>query len=171
MSAAELAVLGRLADKQAIRDVVNRYTRGLDRHDEDILRSVFHRTAIDNHGSFVGYRDEFVKWGNAWHEEVAIGHCHNITSHICDIEGTHAHASSYAIFVLRRRGGVVVHVGGGRYLDRLEKRNGVWKISLRRFVVEWRLDVEQSAQPNLKNLPRGSWSRSDPSYLWFDGTQ
>jgi hypothetical protein len=53
-------------------------------------------------------------------------HSHNITTHNCDI----AHCESYVI-VAGRRGNLTILIGG-RYLDRLERREGRWKIALRR---------------------------------------
>src|ERR1700748_3253450 len=121
--------LQRLIDRQAIIDCIYRYSRGLDRHDSDLLASVFHEDAVDNHGNFVGYIPEFIKWGNAGHEAKYRAHMHNITTHSADIQGDVAHPESYVIFVLRSQDDKTVNVGGGRYIDRLEKRNGEWKIA------------------------------------------
>jgi ketosteroid isomerase-like protein len=141
MTAADFGALQRLTDKQAIRDCVNRYARGIDRHDEDVLRSVFHADAVDNHGSVVLGRDAFVKWANEWHDNVATHHMHAMTSHISDIEGDEAHAVTYVLFTLCRKDGHTVHTGGGRYIDRLERRDGEWRIVLRRLVIDWRLNA------------------------------
>src|SRR6266542_5294397 len=51
-----------LIDREAIREVLYRYCRGADRHDEMILRSVYHSDATDNHGSFKGRAADFVSW-------------------------------------------------------------------------------------------------------------
>src|SRR5262245_59017307 len=98
MTDADLAAIQTLVDKEAIRDCVNRYARGIDRHDEDILRSVFHADAVDNHGSVVLGREAFVKWANEWHDNVATRHMHAMTSHISDIAGNEAHAVTYVLF-------------------------------------------------------------------------
>lgn len=67
-----------------------------------------------------------MQWGNALHEADFLAHTHNITTHNCEIDGDEAHTESYVIFVLRRKDERTVLVGGGRYLDRLEKRDGDW---------------------------------------------
>ena len=120
-----------LLDRQAILDCVYRYCRGLDRHDQDLLRSCFHPDAIDNHGEFVGYASEFVEWADSSVAERNLSHTHNITSHNVEIDGDEAHADSYVIYVARRRedDGKTVVVGGGRYLDRFERRDGDWRRS------------------------------------------
>jgi hypothetical protein len=110
-----------LLDRQAILDCAQRYARALDRHDDELLTSVYHDDAIDNHGSWVGGRTEFVRWANhAAHGHLA-AHLHHITTHSCEIDGDTAHTESYVQFVHRYPDGKKVLVGGGRYVDRLEK--------------------------------------------------
>jgi hypothetical protein len=154
-----------LLDRQAILDCVYRYCRGLDRHDPELLASAFHPDAVDNHGNFVGYIPDFVKWGNALHGAGFLAHTHNITCHFADIDGDVAHAESYVIFVLRRKDSTTVLVGGGRYLDRFERRNGIWKIALRRLITDWRFEADGSVftlSPD--GYPHGTWDHQDPSY-------
>ena len=43
-----------LRDRQDILDCLTRYSRGLDRHDSELLASVYHGDAVDHHGEFVG---------------------------------------------------------------------------------------------------------------------
>lgn len=159
-----------LIDKQEIRDCVCRYGRGIDRHDEDVLRTVFHPDAIDNHGDVTLRRDEFIEWGNQWHENVAVAHTHNMTSHFSDIDGDEAHAMTYVIFGLCRKDGVTLHIGGGRYIDRLQKREGGWGIVVRRITIDWRFDTDRSTADILAGHPRGTWDRSDPSYAFLAGS-
>jgi hypothetical protein len=47
-------VLQRLIDRQAIHDVLMRFSRGVDRLDEALLRSCFHSDSYDDHGHFKG---------------------------------------------------------------------------------------------------------------------
>ena len=48
-----------LLDRQAIADVLVTYSRAIDRLDRDLLISVYHPDAIDDHGVFIGTREEF----------------------------------------------------------------------------------------------------------------
>src|SRR5262245_17777267 len=53
-SAVDAPAVRVLLDKQAIQEVLARYCRGVDRADLELLRSVYHPDAIDNHGTFNG---------------------------------------------------------------------------------------------------------------------
>jgi hypothetical protein len=155
----------RMSDRQAIIDCIYRYARGLDRHDDEVLSSAFHPDAIDNHGSWVSGVDEFVAWANHECHDPYRAHSHNITTNSVEITGDTAHAESYLIFVLHRKDGNSVLVGGGRYIDRLDKRDGEWKISLRRLVMDWRFEADATIwHQDTRPYPRGTWDRDDASY-------
>ena len=117
----ESGELQRLIDRQEILDCVHRYARALDRHDDEMLRSVFHDDAIDNHGPWTGGREEFVRWANHECHNGLAAHSHHITTHNCEIDGDVAHAESYVLFLHRHGDGERVLVGSGRYVDRLER--------------------------------------------------
>ncbi|MCJ7436647.1 MAG: nuclear transport factor 2 family protein, partial [Acidimicrobiia bacterium] len=51
-----------LAAQQEIRDVLIRYTRGIDRMDADLVRSTYHPDAHDDHGAYQGGVDGFIEW-------------------------------------------------------------------------------------------------------------
>src|SRR4051794_32952980 len=51
-----------LVDERAIRTVLLRYCRGIDRMDRELVRSCYHDDAVDDHGTFRGTADEFVEW-------------------------------------------------------------------------------------------------------------
>jgi SnoaL-like domain len=50
-----------LWDKESIRQCLNRYARGVDRFDRDIVLSPFHSDAIDEHGKSVGSPSQFIE--------------------------------------------------------------------------------------------------------------
>ena len=115
----------RLLDRQAISDCVHRYSRGLDRHDDAMVASCYWDDAIDEHGPFTGSPQEFIAWANDLHSTSFRGHQHHITTQTVEIDGDTAHAESYILGVLTRKGdGEVSDIAGGRYLDRLERRDG-----------------------------------------------
>jgi ketosteroid isomerase-like protein len=160
-----------LIDRQAIRDCVYRYSRGVDRHDDELLASVFHPDAIDQHGNlFLGRAPDFVRWANGAHSGY-VSHTHSITSHSCEIDGNVAHAESYVLTVHRHADGRRVRVLGGRYVDRFERRDGEWKIAVRRVLRDWRFDVSgakfavrEDLQTDDRGFPLGRWDRHDLSY-------
>jgi SnoaL-like domain len=160
----QLDELQRLIDRQAILDCIHRYCRALDRHDDELLASVFHPDAIDNHGPWVGRREEFVRWANHEVHDGLLSHQHHVTTHTCEIDGDVAHAETYVLFVHRRGDGRTVLLGGGRYLDRLERRGGGWRIALRRLVMDFRAIADGSVGAEADGYPGGAWDRSDLSY-------
>jgi ketosteroid isomerase-like protein len=155
-----------LLDRQEISDVVHRYARGLDRHDDEVLRSVFHEDAVDNHGPWVGGREAFVAWANGPCHEHTSAHVHHISTHNVEIDGDVAHAESYCQWVHRLKDERTVTVGGGRYVDRLEKRDGAWRIVVRRLVLDYSFEAEGTVfgSETQRDYPKGTWSTDDPSY-------
>jgi 3-phenylpropionate/cinnamic acid dioxygenase small subunit len=151
-------------DRQAITDCVYRYARGLDRHDEQIYSSAYHEDAIDHHGEFLGRRDEFVPWGLALLASDWDAHTHFISNVRIDIDGDIAHSECYVLFVQRRRDRPVVDLGGGRYIDRLERRSQEWRIAARELVIEWTAEAATTEFGGTESYPRGRWDRDDPSY-------
>ena len=155
-----------LLDRLAIQDVVNRYARGLDRHDDDVLRSAFHEDAVDNHGPWVGGREAFVAWANGPCHGHTNAHLHQITTHNCEIDGDVAHTESYCQWVHRLKDEESVWVGGGRYVDRLEKRDDEWRIVVRRLVLDFFYETKGTVfgTPSQLEYVKGTWDRSDISY-------
>jgi hypothetical protein len=153
-----------LLDRQAILDCLHRYTRGLDRHDTDLLLSVFHEDAIDHHGNFVGSRQEFVQFADDLHVSNWSAHTHFLDCNHIEIDGDVAHSETYVLFVHRRGDDTAIDLGGGRYIDRFERRNGEWKIAARQLLIEWSASAEARIFADVASYPRGTWDRRDPSY-------
>jgi hypothetical protein len=154
----------RLADRQAILDCLTRYSRGLDRHDEELIASAFHDDALDNHGDFVGDGKDLALWGNALHAHDFDAHQHFLTTHTADIDGDTAHTETYWLAVLRRKESGRSVMIGGRYVDRLERRDGVWKIAVRRTVMESIAEADRPPFPRWKYYVKGHWDHDDISY-------
>jgi SnoaL-like domain len=153
-----------LRDRQAILDCINSYGRGLDRLDGDLIRDAFHGDAVDNHGPFVGRVPEFVRFALEVEGQLKWTH-HGITSHNCQIQGDEAHAESYVHWFVLMPDGKTIGAGGGRYLDKLQRREGTWRISLRRLLMDWSFLVPASGWlgPDWDDV-KGSRDRADPSY-------
>ena len=79
---------------------------------------------------------DYAAWANAIHGGGSQLCLHNITTHNCAIEGDTAHAESYVLVGLLNPDGKTVRFINGRYIDRLEKRDGEWRIALRRCTVD-----------------------------------
>jgi hypothetical protein len=124
-----------LLDSQAIRDVLSRYCRGLDRMDKEMARAVWHDggTAFYD-GIFEGTGHGFIDW--VWEAHAGMErHSHQITNVLIELDGDRATSESYVTVVLWTKpdeeGGQNELVGRGRYLDRWERRDGVWAIGHR----------------------------------------
>jgi ketosteroid isomerase-like protein len=159
------ARIDRLLEMEDIREVLRRYTRGLDRHDEDIIASAFWPDAEINYlDVFNGPTADFVAWGNAWHEDKYIEHQHHITNVNIELDGDQAHVVSYVIFILRQKDNLQAF-GSGRYFDQFEKRDGEWRIAVREFLPEMRIAVPVAPRKELPNPPgNGRWDKGDLYY-------
>lgn len=126
----------RLQDRTEILDCVARHARGSDRHDIEVLTGTYHPDGVDEHGHTVNTGPAYAVWANAVHSASSPNHLHHITAHLCDLDGDQAHAESYVMVTLLSADATSATVMCGRYLDRLERRDGAWRIALRRATVE-----------------------------------
>lgn len=173
--------IDQLLDRQAIHDCLVRYSRGVDRLDRDLLLSVYHPDAVDDHGMFVGGREAFADWVIPMHTSMHLSQQHVLMNHSCDLDGATAHTETYYMFVGMNRQGPPVSISGGRYVDRFEKRDGRWAIAHRICVRDWILTDEPvdpddpAAYTAVKGLPlelaalmasatASTRDRTDPSY-------
>ena len=132
------AALRELLDRQAILDCIHRYTRGMDRHDKELVLSAYHPDAIDDHGLYCGVAKDFVDWACWFHDQNQTLHHHYVTNHSVELDGDTAHAETYWLFVgVNKDGGHPLTMSGGRYIDRFERRNGKWGIAARSCLIEW----------------------------------
>ena len=157
-----------LKDRAAILDCISRHARGHDRHDVAMLTSAYHSDGVDEHGHAINSGPRYAQWANAAHAAGSLLHTHNITTHTCEINGNEAHCESYVLVVLLNNDGVSARMISGRYIDRLEKRSGEWRIALRRTTV----DVLLAGDASILEAPvfrsqgytRGMRDASDISY-------
>ena len=155
-----------LQDRLAVQDCVMQQSRGHDRHDLLLMASVYHDDGVDEHGPVTKLGPDYGEYANEAHESVFVDHLHNITTHTCEIDGDTAHAESYVIGAMRVKDGKTLAIMGGRYLDRLEKRDGEWRIALRRCTLEWTMNGDTSLLSSgaFAGFIKGTWSTDDPSY-------
>jgi hypothetical protein len=167
-----------LAAKQAIHDVICRYSRAVDRLDMDLLISCWHPGGIDSRPPiFHGTVDEFARWIKPLLSK-AIHTTHNVMNTLIDLRGDEAGVETYWAATLRVSHGGDVYdvVRGGRYLDKFTRINGLWAMEIRRSITDWsriekfdRALVEallSNSIPSSSELPaeKAARDRSDPSY-------
>ena len=158
-----------LTDRQEILDCIAANARGCDRHDPEILSGSYHGDGIDDHGQAnILPGQKYHEWANEVHSKGSIQNLHNVTTHLCEIEGDTAHAESYVIGLFFNADGKTGRLLAGRYVDRLERRNGSWKIALRRSTVEVGLTADaefmNSSYFREMGFLRGLRNRDDVSY-------
>jgi hypothetical protein len=131
-----LARLEELLDRQDILDCLTRWCRAMDRFDRELFLSAFHPDAVIAAGDFVGGPEALYDWASNMHEQWQSATQHDLLNHSCEIDGDAAHAETYYQYVARNRDETLM-LAGGRYIDRLERRDGAWRIALRCNVIEW----------------------------------
>ncbi len=137
--------LDELVSRQEIYEVLTRYCRGVDRCDVEMIRSVYHPDAIDDHGMFKGLGTDFAPWIVAWELE-NIKQCqHFIGNFSCDLQGDTAYTETYCLSFNEGTRGENSTVYN-RYIDRFERRDGVWKIAARLVVLDL-TRVEPATEP------------------------
>jgi hypothetical protein len=160
--------LQKLTDRQEILDCIARHARGCDRFDADLLASAYCEDGVDEHGCAVNRGADYPAWANAQHAKGSRQNLHHITTHSCEIDGDVAHAESYVIAVFLNANEDVARLTAGRYVDRLERRDGEWRIALRRSILDvtMKADASQLSTPQFRELGylRGLRDRRDVSY-------
>jgi hypothetical protein len=94
-----------LLDRTTILDRIMSHSRGHDRHDSDLLTAAYHADGVDQHGTAVNPGPEYAAWMNPVHAAGSQVHSHNITTHLCEIEGDTAHCESYVLVCLLNHDG------------------------------------------------------------------
>ena len=168
MDAERLARLEQLLDKQDIIECLGRFSRGMDRFDREIYLSAFHPDAVMAAGPFVGSAADCYDWAMSMHEAGQIATHHNLLNTTIEIDGDTAHSETYYLFVGRNRD-ESNWIAGGRYIDRLEKRAGLWKIALRTNAIEWSgmvptMGIPFADVPDIFANGAPARSKADPSY-------
>ena len=165
----QLARFKCLLDRQEICDCLTRFSRGMDRFDRDLFLSAFHPDAEIAAADFVGGPADLYEWAHNMHEQGQIVTQHNLLNNTCDIDGDTAHSETYYLFAARNLD-ESNWIAGGRYFDRLECRDGQWRIMLRTNVIEWSgvlptMPIPYANVPDIGVNGISARNRSDPSYM------
>ena len=177
-----------LLDKQACAEVMMTYCRAIDHRDEELLRSVFHPGSQHRHG-FVGPSSDpsrpstpeqpgdFVAYALGVLATHTRTH-HQLGNIFIEVEGDVAYTEAYftAYHRMRPKGDPQAAPNafdtemdvwvGGRYMDRMERRDNMWKITHRTGLADWRR-IEAPASLGYMDVPpalRMQQSRDDFLY-------
>jgi hypothetical protein len=137
--------LAGLIDRERIRDCLARLSRGEDRRDAELLKASYWPDATDDHGVFVGSFADYLAWVVPGAPSIPVT-LHTLGQSLIELRGTTAlvetHVTAYhRIDMGAQERDIVI---GGRYLDRMEKRNREWRIAHRTMLYDWLKDFGQS---------------------------
>ncbi len=129
-------------DRDEIWRVMQRYGRGLDRLDTQLVRSCYWDDAIEDHGYFVGTPDDFIAYADM-NTLAFLSSQHGLLNHFCELDGDDAYCETYYLFT-----GVSAQpphfMSTGRYIDHFQKRDGEWRIANRVCIVEGKFDLPEA---------------------------
>jgi 3-phenylpropionate/cinnamic acid dioxygenase small subunit len=150
----------------AIKEVQVRYCRACDRRDFEALRACFHEHATADYGHGVWNLEEYIAHATSMSANF-IATTHNTGNQLVEVEGDTAWAEHYTIashrWPIDEAGDTRDLTAAVRYIDRMERRDGEWRIARRMMLLDWhRVDPVSGA--DVTGM-RGRRDRSDPSYL------
>jgi hypothetical protein len=149
-----------------IKDVHLRYCRANDRRDEELMRSCFHPDAmIELHEPL--NVDAFIALGRAVLSKYTAT-WHNTGNQLVEVDGDAAWAEHYTTSSHRiaadDTGPERDFVASGRYIDRMERRDGEWRIARRIMLLDFtRLNPNPPRDPPFGSRS-GERNRNDLSY-------
>jgi hypothetical protein len=155
-----------LIDRQEILDVLHQYAHGCDRGDEPRMADVYHLQSWDNHGSYKGDGRAFAKQV-CGHTEDRETMSHLLGQSQIKIDGDSAGSETYFNATIQRRVDDVRYIDmmGGRYVDKLERRDGQWRILDRVCTCEWSMTLKVEDEWHARGeFVQGTWDKTDPSY-------
>lgn len=160
------SLLDEVAAKIAIRDVLSRYCRGLDRMDKEMAYATWHPDGTAHYiDMYEGTGHGFVDW--VWESHAAMEtHSHQITNSLIEVDGDTAKSESYVTVLLWTRptdaGDRTEIVARSRYLDRWSRRDGRWAIDHRTHVAD--TQTFTTLTPEQQAPPQGKRDESDVSF-------
>jgi ketosteroid isomerase-like protein len=167
------ARLAALLDKQDITELIHAFARAADRHDHEAIRALYHEDATDDHGAFFkGLAADFIDQLPQIQEPMRILH-HNVTTVNIKLDGDYAEGEVYALAFHQADTpeGLMDLLIGGRYLDKYERRKGVWKFAHRSVLTDWaKVDSPTTVclgHPMVEGSHIGRPGPEDPSYGLF----
>ncbi|MFM7404950.1 MAG: nuclear transport factor 2 family protein [Erythrobacter sp.] len=156
------------ADRFAIQDLAALYMRGLDRLDGDLLAAQFWPEARLEYGIYSGGPAEFATFCMAALKDHDRNQ-HMLGQHLIDFTGADEAFGEVYYQAYHRTtdeaGAKRDLVIAGRYVDRYERRVGIWKIAYRSELVDWlRDDPASDAMLDVAPFIIGARKPADPLY-------
>jgi hypothetical protein len=169
MTAAAVSGLRELAAKHAIENALSMHSRGVDRADYGLLASAYHDDATVDYGFFAGPARQLAEIlaGAQKGQPVTM---HRTSNMWIDVDGDEARSESYVVAAIEQANpaGAVRCMVGGRYLDSHARRAGSWRLTHRKYVMDWNTNRPSTSswpEPAValgQFLPRGGQGAVDP---------
>lgn len=129
-------------DRAALQHLVSAYGLCVDRRDYVTLRTLYHDDAVDDHAPFfVGPATDYVNWLDSMMANWSAT-SHTMFNMVFLLDGNRAEGVVSARAWHRTADGTRDFIAWGRYADRYEKRDGIWRFAHRFFVLD---DIEDRA--------------------------
>jgi hypothetical protein len=130
-----------LLEREQIRECIVRLARGEDRRNAELISASYWRDSTTDYGVFAGTFDQYLAWVVPGSPAIPVTQ-HQLGQSFIDLEGDVAHVETHVTSYHRINMGTEERdtVIGGRYLDRLEKRGGEWRIAQRTMLYDWYQD-------------------------------
>ena len=135
-----------LLEQQKIRDCIMRLARGEDRRDASLITACHWPDSTSDYGVFFGSFDEYLAWVVPGSPAIPVTQ-HVLGQSLIELSGVSALVETQVTSYHRVNMGTADHdvVIGGRYLDRIEKRQGEWRIAQRTMLYDWFHDFGAAA--------------------------
>ena len=122
--------------RSALRHLVSAYGHAIDRRDYPLLRSLYHDDAIDDHSPYYcGSASGYVEWLPSMLANWSAT-AHSMIDALFIVDGDSAEGVVTARAWHRTADGNRIFIAWGRYADRYEKRQGIWRFAHRFFVLD-----------------------------------
>ena len=148
-------LLQQLVDREAIRDCLLRGALGNDLQDAVLWKSAYWPDAYEDHAWYRGNAHAFVDETVPMLVDMMDEAWHQVGNMMIQVEGDHARAQTYYFSYCRLKQpneGRRDLFAGGRYVDKLEKRNGEWRIIERFTKSDWVRNFDDSIDWNASSM-------------------
>jgi hypothetical protein len=158
------AQVAKLGTRQEIHDLYRRYIWGFDRRDKALTQSAFWPDAQISYGSTTTTVDQFVTVHFAAHDAVSDKALQPVDEMSVDVQGNTAHVVAYLVEFNSLKNGRS-RFSGVRYIDRLDRRNGQWRIAVREVIFEFMTETDNNLASNMAKLGGGKKYATTPCGL------
>jgi hypothetical protein len=158
------SALDTLVAKEQIRELVLLYSRGVDRKDAALLRTLYTEDATDTHGdTFDGPAEDYVQFLEKSFPYMRYSG-HHVCNHLISVNGDEGEGEVYGLayhIIPDRKGGWLEDFMCVRYLDRYRRAGGSWKFAKRivTYDLRSRRPYAEADQPKA--------ALEDPSFSFF----